>query len=106
MLRSIPAMLGPFALADAEALKQSFSQAGFKEIKIEILQITFGFDSPESYTNIHQQVTAPIRAVLANHPEEVKNRAWNSITEGVWQYDDSHGRVNLDNKVFCIVGKN
>jgi hypothetical protein len=99
-------MLGPFALADAEALKQSFSQAGFKEIKIEILQITFGFDSPESYTNIHQQVTAPIRAVLANHPEEVKNRAWNSITEGVWQYDDSHGRVNLDNKVFCIVGKN
>jgi hypothetical protein len=36
----------------------------------------------------------------------VKNRAWNSITEGVWQYADSHGRVNLDNKVFCIVGKN
>jgi hypothetical protein len=78
MLRSIPAMLGPFALADAEALKQSFSQAGFKEIKIEILQITFGFDSPESYTNIHQQVTAPIHAILANHPEEANNRAWSS----------------------------
>jgi hypothetical protein len=76
-------MLGPFALADAEALKQSFSQAGFKEIKIEILQITFGFDSPESYTNTHQQVTAPIHAMLVNHPDEVKNRAGNSITEGV-----------------------
>jgi hypothetical protein len=37
---------GPFALADVEALKQWFSQAEFKDIRIDILQITFGFDSP------------------------------------------------------------
>jgi ubiquinone/menaquinone biosynthesis C-methylase UbiE len=101
-----PGTPGPFALADVEALKRSFSQAGFKDIRIETLQTTFSFDSPESFTRMHQQVTAPITAMLANHTEEVKNRAWNSITEAVWQYADSHGRVNLDNEVICIVGRN
>jgi ubiquinone/menaquinone biosynthesis C-methylase UbiE len=101
-----PGTPGPFALADVEALKQSFSQGGFKDIRIETLQTTFSFDSPESFTRMHQQVTAPIAAMLANHTEEVKNRAWNSITEAVSLYADSHGRVNLDNEVICIAGKN
>jgi enediyne biosynthesis protein CalE5 len=63
-----PALPGPFGLANAEALKQSLSQAGFKDIKTEIVQITFGFDSPESYTKFHRQNTAPIRGMLASHP--------------------------------------
>jgi ubiquinone/menaquinone biosynthesis C-methylase UbiE len=101
-----PGTPGPFALADMEALKRSFSQAGFKDIETDIFQITFDFDSPESYTRFHQQITAPIHAMLASHTEEVKKRAWNSITEAVWKYADSHGRVNLDNEVICIVGSN
>jgi ubiquinone/menaquinone biosynthesis C-methylase UbiE len=101
-----PGTPGPFALADIEALKQSFSQAGFKDIKINTFQITFEFDSPESYTKLHQQTATRIHAMLANQTEEVKMQAWNSITEAVWQYADSHGRVNLDNEVICIVGRN
>ena len=97
---------GPFALADIESLKQSFSQAGFKYIITDTFQVTFEFDSPENYTRFHQQNTAPIHAMLASHTEEVKKRAWNSITEAVWQYADSHVRVNLENEVICIVGKN
>ena len=101
-----PGTPGPFALADIETLKQSFSQAGFKDVKIDTFQITFEFDSPESFTRFHQQVTAPIQALLANYSDEVKKAAWDSITEAVWQYADSHGRVNLDNEVICISGRN
>jgi ubiquinone/menaquinone biosynthesis C-methylase UbiE len=101
-----PATPGPFALADIDGLKQSFSKAGFKDIKINTFQITFEFDSPESYTKLHQQTATRIHAMLANQTEEVKKQAWNSITEAVWQYADSHGRVNLDNEVICIIGKN
>jgi ubiquinone/menaquinone biosynthesis C-methylase UbiE len=101
-----PGTPGPFALADAEALKRSFSQSGFKNVQAEILQITFGFDSPESFTKFHQQITAPIQAMLANQTDERKKQVWNSVTEAVWPYADSHGRVNLDNEVICIVGNN
>lgn len=101
-----PAAPGPFALADVDALKQSFSEAGFRDIKTNTFQVTFEFDSPESYTKLHQQTATRIHAMLANQTEEVKKQAWNSITEAVWQYADSHGRVNLDNEVIYIVGKN
>jgi ubiquinone/menaquinone biosynthesis C-methylase UbiE len=101
-----PATPGPFALADIEALKQSFSQAGFKDIKTNTSHITLEFDSPESYTKLHQQTATRIHAMLANQTDEVKKQAWNSITEAVRQYADSHGRVNLDNEVICIVGRN
>jgi ubiquinone/menaquinone biosynthesis C-methylase UbiE len=100
-----PGTPGPFALADIDVLKQYFSQAGFKDIKTDTFQITLELDSPESYTKLHQQTATRIHAMLANQNEEVKKEAWNSITEAVWQYADSHGRVNLDNEVICIVGK-
>jgi ubiquinone/menaquinone biosynthesis C-methylase UbiE len=101
-----PGAPSPFALADVETLKQLFSQAGFNDIKIDTFQTTFEFHSPESYTRAHQQTNAPINDMLAKYTDEVKNRVWNSITEAVWQYADSHGRVNLDNEVICIVGRN
>jgi enediyne biosynthesis protein CalE5 len=84
-----PRAPGPFALANDEALKQSFIQAGFEDIRVDKLQITFDFESPQSYTRFHQQITAPIHDMLANHAEELKKRAWDSITEAVWQYADS-----------------
>jgi ubiquinone/menaquinone biosynthesis C-methylase UbiE len=101
-----PGTPGPFALADAEALKQLFIQAGFKDIKVETVQITFAFDSPESYTKHIQQTATRAHEMMANQTEEVKKQAWNSITEAAWQYADSHGRVNLDNEAICIVGRN
>jgi ubiquinone/menaquinone biosynthesis C-methylase UbiE len=101
-----PGTPGPFALADIEALKQLFSQAGFKDIKVDTFQITFEFDSPESYTKHIQQTATRIHEMLANQAEDVKKQAWDSITDAAWQYADSHGRLNLDNEVICIVGRN
>ena len=101
-----PGAPGPYALADIKTLKQFFSEAGFNDIKIDTFQTTFEFDSPASYTRAHQQTNAPINTMLAKYTDEVKNRIWDSITEAVWQYADSHGRVNLDNEVICIVGRN
>jgi ubiquinone/menaquinone biosynthesis C-methylase UbiE len=101
-----PGTPGPFALADIETLKQLFSQAGFKDIKVETFQITFEFDSPESYTKHIQQTATRIHEMLANQAEDIKKQAWDSITDAAWQYADSHGRLNLDNEVICIAGRN
>src|SRR5581483_1909553 len=100
-----PGTPGPFALADSEALKKSFSQSGFEDIRIETFDITFSFDSAESYTRFNQQIAAPIQAMLANQTEEKKKQVWDSVTDAVSKYADSHGRVNIDNEVICIVGR-
>lgn len=101
-----PGTPGPFALADVEALKRSFAQAGFKDVCAQTLNITFSFDSPDSFTKFHRQIAAPIQAMLVNQTEERKNQVWNSVTEAVGSYADSHGRVNLDNEVTVITSKN
>ena len=43
--------------------------------------------------------------MLANQTEEKKRQAWDSVTDAISQYADSHGRVNIDNEVISIVGK-
>lgn len=95
---------GPFALANADALEQSFGQAKFNNIRLERVDITINFDSAESYTRFHYQVSAPIQAILINQTEEKKRQVWDAITDTVASYADSHGRVNLDNEVICIAG--
>jgi enediyne biosynthesis protein CalE5 len=101
-----PGTPGPFVLADIETLKKLFNRAGFTDIRVETVQITFAFDSPESYTKHIQQTATRAHEMMTNQTEEVKTRVWNSITEAAWQYADSHGRVNLGNEAICIVGRN
>lgn len=96
---------GPFALADSDALRRSFSQAGYKDVRVEKMDITIGFDSAESYTQFQQQITAPIQAMLGGQTEEKKKQVWEAVTDAVSHYADSHGRVNIDNEVICIVGR-
>jgi ubiquinone/menaquinone biosynthesis C-methylase UbiE len=95
---------GPFALADTDALRRSFNQAGFRDTRVETINATFGFDSAESYTKFQQQITAPIQVMLANQTEARKKEIWDSVTDAVSRFADSHGRVNIDNEVTCIVG--
>jgi ubiquinone/menaquinone biosynthesis C-methylase UbiE len=100
-----PGTLGPFSLADPEALKHSFTEAGFKDLQAQIFPITFSFDSSETYTRFQQAVTAPIQAMLATQTEEIRKRAWDAVTDAVSRFADSHGRINIDNEVICIAGK-
>jgi ubiquinone/menaquinone biosynthesis C-methylase UbiE len=96
---------GPFALADIEALKQSFIQAGFNDVRVQTIYVTITFESAGSYTKFQQQVTAPIQAMLSSQTDEKKKQVWEAVTDAVGQYADSHGRVNLDNEVICVVGR-
>jgi enediyne biosynthesis protein CalE5 len=100
-----PGTPGPFALADADALERSFTQAGFKGVRVETLHITFSFDMAETYTKFQQAITAPIQAMLAPYAEERKKQVWDAVTDAARSYADSHGRVNMGNEVLCISGK-
>ena len=100
-----PGTPGPFALADQELLKQRFIDAGFKEIRIQTVQVTFDFDSAESHTRFHQKIAAPIHAMLAGQTEERKREIWDAVTDAISPYADSHGRINIDNEAICVAGR-
>lgn len=100
-----PGSLGPFSLADSKTLESAFIRARYKDVQIQTIPVIFTFESPESYTRFQQAVTAPIQAMLASQSEDKRRQAWDAVTLAVSNYADSHGRVNLENEVICIVGK-
>jgi ubiquinone/menaquinone biosynthesis C-methylase UbiE len=96
---------GPFSLSDANALQHSFVQAGFRDVHIEKLTVTFSFESPESYTRFQQAIAAPIHAMISRETEERKKEIWQAITQAVLQYAGSDNLVNLNNEVICVTAR-
>jgi ubiquinone/menaquinone biosynthesis C-methylase UbiE len=94
----------PFHLSDSLALQNALIKAGFQDVKTENMIMTMRFDSPESFTNFHKAITAPIHALLAEQTAEKQNEIWQAVTEAAKSHTNSKGEVVLDNEVICCVG--
>jgi enediyne biosynthesis protein CalE5 len=106
-----PRTPGPFSLADEKLLYSAFEKAGFKNIQIEKVKVTFKFDTAEDFTKFTQDIAAPVNAILKNQSKERTDEIWNMITKEVSKHTttktdsiDKHGPVSIDNEAICIVG--
>jgi ubiquinone/menaquinone biosynthesis C-methylase UbiE len=94
----------PFHLSDPLALQNALIKAGFQDVKTENMVVTLRVDSPDSFTNYHKAVSAPIHALLAGQTAEKQNETWQAVTEAARSHTNSKGEVVLDNEVICCVG--
>ena len=110
-----PGTPGPFGLADEKLLYSSFEKAGFRNIQIEKVNVTFKFDAAKDYTKFTQDIAAPVNAMLKNQSKERTEQIWDMITKEVSNHtttnttskDDSLNQkipISLDNEAICIVG--
>lgn len=106
-----PGTPGPFSLADETLLYGCFEKAGFRNIQIEKVKVTFQFDTPEDFTKFTQDIAAPVNAMLKDQSKERSEQIWNMITEEISKFttvknDNSNGegQVRVDNEAICIVG--
>jgi ubiquinone/menaquinone biosynthesis C-methylase UbiE len=94
----------PFHLSDPLALQNALIKAGFQDVKTENMVVTLRVDSPDSFTNYHKAVSAPIHALLAGQTAEKQNETWQAVTEAARSHTNLKGEVVLDNEVICCVG--
>ena len=94
----------PFHLSDRLALQNALVKAGFQDVKTENMIVTLRLDSPDSFTNYHKAISAPIHALLAEQTAEKQNEIWQAVAEAAKPYTNSKGKVVLDNEVICCVG--
>jgi SAM-dependent methyltransferase len=94
----------PFHLSDPLVLENALIKAGFQDVKTENMIMTMRLDSPDSFTNYHKAVSAPIHALLAGQTAEKQNEIWQAVTEAAKSHTNSKGEVVLDNEVICCVG--
>ena len=99
-----PGTPGPLARPTPEAISAILEGGGFSNVEVEEMQIDMDWSSAEEFTTFVQDIVAPLVAMVEQHPPEVREAAWNAVTEATRQYADDDGRVTLSNKVLLASG--
>jgi SAM-dependent methyltransferase len=100
-----PGVPNPFSLADTNKLENSLARAGFRDIHIEAVIVTFEFESGEDYRRYCQAVSPSTHIVLSKETEERKEDIWRKVAqEAVQKYGTANGLIKMDNESICIVG--
>ena len=96
---------GPFRLADATALEQALTDAGFAEVHSEGLTATWEFASTDAFLAYLRDINNQLNAHLAQQPATQQAEVWQAISEAVQQYVAVDGSVRMDNEAICVVGR-
>jgi ubiquinone/menaquinone biosynthesis C-methylase UbiE len=105
MSASPPGVPNPFSLADTNKLENSLARAGFRNIHIDTVIVTFEFESGEDYCRYCQSASPSARIALSKVPEERKGDVWRKVAEeAARSYGTANGLIKMDNESICIVG--
>jgi enediyne biosynthesis protein CalE5 len=100
-----PGTPGPLSRPTEEAIGGLLEGGGFSGVEVEDLDVTFEFDSPDEYTQFTLAMAAPIKAMLAPHPEDVQRETRDAIAEAVREASDGSDQVKLTNQVLIAAGQ-
>jgi hypothetical protein len=92
----------PLRLADTRVVEGALSKAGFKDIQIQPIIVSFQWESAEAFTEQRRAMSAPFRAILSKQSPELQERILGAVTEAARQYADPSGLVRMNNEAICI----
>ncbi len=100
-----PGTPGPLSRPTPEALGGLLEAAGFSDVNVEEVEVTFEWESPEEFTNFIKEIAPPITAMLAPHPQEMQDQTWTAITEATREAAADSGAVRFSNLVLLAGGR-
>ena len=93
----------PFSLADMKKLENHLVKAGFSDLQIETVNVTFEFASGEDYSQYCQAVSASARIALSKETEERTETIWIKVAEeAARNYETVNGLIRMDNESICV----
>jgi SAM-dependent methyltransferase len=99
-----PGVPGPFSLADRERLEDSLREAGFTDVRSEVIKVSTPFESAAEYVAYMRAIAAPIKNALARETEHRREEVWDAVGEAVRSLAGSDGSVELGGEVIDVVG--
>jgi ubiquinone/menaquinone biosynthesis C-methylase UbiE len=97
-----PGAPSPLKLADTRPLERALANAGFKDIRVEPINVRFKFDSPEAFTEQRRAMSTPFRTMLEKQTPELQRKIINALNDAARKYADASGKVSMDNQAICI----
>jgi enediyne biosynthesis protein CalE5 len=99
-----PGTPGPLSRPTPEALAGLLEGGGFSEVEVEQLTLEFEWDSAEEFMRFTRDIVAPINAMLAQRPDEIRDATWAAVTEAARPLADDDGKLRLKNLVLVAAG--
>jgi SAM-dependent methyltransferase len=96
-----PNALEPMRLADTSILERSLSAAGFHDVTIERLIVTFEFPSADAFADFRGQIGGT-RAMLSKMPPDVASRVREAVVASAREFANDAGSVRLINETICF----
>jgi len=100
-----PGTPGPLSRPTPEAISSLLADGGFTDVEVDQIEIEFEWDSPEEFARFVREIVPPITALLANHPQEVRDEAWAAVVEAAGAHAGDDGIVRLPNLVLLAAGR-
>ncbi|MBI5449852.1 MAG: class I SAM-dependent methyltransferase [Gammaproteobacteria bacterium] len=97
-----PGRPNPFSLADHGLLHTLFADAGFTDIIIDTLPVTFTMPSAADYTRFTLDISAPLVALLAGYDETRRQQAIAAITARIAGLAAADGAIRLQSEAILI----
>jgi hypothetical protein len=88
-------------------LKNLYLASGFREPDIEMMNVTFDFDSPDDFTAFTVEHGGPaLQKLIAGQITERRKEILRVISKAAEKYvDDTTGKVKFENETILIVGR-
>jgi ubiquinone/menaquinone biosynthesis C-methylase UbiE len=96
-----PDALEPTRLADTSILKSALEAAGFTEVTIEPMIVTFEFASPDKFVEFRSEL-GRAQAMMAKLTVDQRAQVKEALRGAVEKFRGADGRVRLPNETICF----
>ena len=96
---------GPLSRPTHEAISGLLEGGGFSDVTVEEAEVSFEWDSPESFTTFVKEIAPPISSMIAPHPPDVQEQTWQAITDASRELAGGDGKVRTTNLVLLACGR-
>ncbi len=83
----LPGQPGPFSLGQPEVLEKAFTDAGFRDVRIETIEAPVRVSSAAECLQFEQESFGALHRMLAGLSDAEKDAAWEEIEQALRQYE-------------------
>ncbi len=99
----LPGQPGPFSLGDVDKLARTLTQAGFRDIDIEVIDAPVCLPSAAECLRFEKESFGALHQMLAGLSDEEKEAAWAEVEEQLEQFE-REGRFEGPCEMLVAVG--
>jgi len=97
-----PGTPNPMSLADTSIVERALTSAGFRDFKVEPMNVIFEFDSPEKFLESRRDISYDFRTAMASQPPEVQRKLEEIVIREARPYVGADGKMRCNNQTLLI----